>query len=190
MRFLTLDAYHARDTPGVINAAALAYDRHLVTLRGVLPDHLLALAALPGVDDGLIVEVHHDRNTQALQLVLRCGGQPMGYYDLVLRYENIQLSPQTRWNLTRIARTTRNDSRHEHDIAYHEVDRTDSGGVEHRLLFHPGVVVNLPCDHLRWHQVGRPDRRLPWLPDRFPEGPSWAAYRMRRRRLRAEPSRR
>lgn len=182
MKFFTLDAYDAWDEDGILLAAAAAYDRHLAALRGTVPDELLALAALPGVDDGLIVEVHHVRSLETLQLILRGGDLQVGYYDLVLQYEGVLLSPQTEWTLAKIARN-------EHDLAYHEVDRTESGGVEHRLLFHPGLVLHIGCRQVQWQKVDRPDRRLPALPDRFPGGPFKAPHRTRTRRFRAEPSR-
>jgi len=190
MKFFTLDVYKEEDSSKPFAAAMAAYNEHLAALRGVLPDDLLTLAHLPGVDDGLVVKVHHVRRLKALQLTLRCGGLPMGYFDLVLNYEGIELSPQTAWTLARIARTTKSDSRHEHDVAYHEIDRSEAGGVTHRFLFHPGVLVQFSCQCLRWEKIARPDRTLPSLPDRFPEGPKSAAYGARKRRLRAAPSRR
>jgi hypothetical protein len=190
MKFFTLDLYHAPDDDGRLFTAAMnAYERHLAELQGVLPNDLLDLARLFGVDDGLVVEVRYDRHLRTLQWTLRCGGLPDGYYDLVLHYEDIELSPTTAWTLAQIARTTKDDGRHRYDVAYHEIDRTEAGGVEHSFLFNPGTVVSLRCGSLRWEKIERPDRRLPELPDRFPEGPVWAAYRTRRRPLRAGAAR-
>jgi len=191
MHFFTADDYRSIDNDGKRFAAQLAaYKRHLEGLRGLLPDEVLALAVLPGVDDGLLIEVHHDRALRTLQLILRCGDLQMGYYDLRLDYEEIDLPSQTAWTLARIARTTTSDGRHQHDVAYHEIDRSEDGGIDHRLLFHPGVVVTLRCRSLHWRTIAQPDRNFPALPDRFPGGPAWAAYHARRRRLRAEPPRR
>jgi hypothetical protein len=190
MKFFTLDIYHSPDNDArLFIAAAKAYERHLAGLRDVLPDELLDLANLPIVDDGLLVEARRNRSLGTLHLVLRCGNLQVGYYDLVLHYEGIQLSRETAWTLAQIARTTTNDRRHAHDVACHEVDRSETGGVEHRLLFNPGVVIVLSCQRLWWQKIDQPDRTLPALTDRFPEGPLWAAYHRRKRRLRAAPPR-
>src|SRR5687768_9470955 len=111
---------------------------------------------LPGVDDGLVVEVQHQRPQKTLRMVLRCGDLQMGYYDLILTYEGASLTPRDEQTLARVARTTRDHRRHECDLAYHEVDvvdmveTSDGGGIEHRFLFHPGVWFAIRCDALHW----------------------------------------
>jgi hypothetical protein len=189
MRFLTLEVYKSGDT----RAAFARYTQYLEGLRGVLPDHVLELARLPGVDDGLVVEVHHAVSAQVLLLVLRCGDLQMGYYDLVLTYEDATISPGDEWTLAKIARTTKGAWHHSFDLYYHEVDSAGEDRIEHRMFFHPGVWFGIRCRELRWTKRPRPDRELPSLADRFPggpPGPPGSSGRVRRRRVRAEPVRR
>ena len=148
------------------------YARHLQSLRGVLPANVLALAKLHGIDDGLIVQVRHDREHRRLTLILRCGYIQMGYYDLVLTYEDAVISPQDEWTLAHIARAVTANNWPEFDIMNHEVDSAEGGGIEHRILFHPGVWFAICCRALHWKRISRSGQRPPRLPDRFPGGPT------------------
>ena len=176
MKFFTGDVYNswysAYEDDSTLKAAFQHYYQYLEGLEGILPAHVLMLAQLPGVDDGLVVEVKHDRNQNVLVLTLRCGDLQMGYYDLVLQYEEADISSQDEQTLVRIARTTKNNRRHESDLYFHEVDKTEDGRIEHRLLFHPGVWFAIRCRVLYWDKVDRPDQKLPRLKERFPGGPA------------------
>lgn len=188
MKFFTMDAYNScyygsDENHSALTAAFRRYRHYLEGLQSVLPAHVLTLAQLPGVDDGLVVEVQHDRRQHILVLTLRCGDLQMGYYDLILRYEDADISSQDERTLAHIARTTKDDSRHESDLYSHEVDKTADGRIEHRLLFHPGVWFAIRCYALCWDKVDRPNRELPRLEDRFPGGPAftgWFASAIRR----------
>ena len=151
------------------------YTRHLESLQDILPEDLLALAKLPGVDDGLIIEARHDREQRRFTLTLRCGDLQMGYYDLALTYEEAEISQPDEWTLARIARIT-DGHRADTDIAYHELDVTPDGKIEHRFLFHPGKGFAIRCRTLQWEKINQPDRELPYLPDRFPGGPVTTLY--------------
>ena len=104
MRFFTLDWFRDADDYDVFLPVFERYRRHLEAMRGVLPPEVLELAVLPGVDDGLIVEVHHVRSQGMLLLILRCGDLQMGYYDLVLTYEGAEITLEHEWALARLAR--------------------------------------------------------------------------------------
>ena len=178
MKYFTLDFYRTRndwytkpELPGPVEHPWKRYSRHLEEMEGNLPADLLALARQPGVDDGLVVLARHDRARRVLTLTLRCGYAQMGYYDLALRYEGADISPEHERTLVWIARTTRSDRRHEADVAYHELDRAEDGRIEHRLLFHGGLWFAVRCEALRWARLPRRDRRLPRRCDRFPGGP-------------------
>ncbi len=154
------------------------YTRHLESVQGVLPDDLLALARLPGVDDGMIVEARHDRKQRRFMLTLRCGDLVMGYYDLMLEYKDAEISQHDEWILARIARMTTD---YGDEIAFHELDVTPDGKIEHRLLFHPGRWFAIRCGTLQWEKINRPDQKLPTLPDRFPGGPVTTLYHQKDR---------
>lgn len=146
------------------------YSHHLEQLQGILPARVLELATLPGVDDGLVVQVKHDRARALLTLVLRCGDLQMGYYDLRLIYEGASITPADEHTLARLARRTKCPYDGP-DVAYHELDAAPEGGIEHRLLFHRGYEFSIRCRALRWEQVSLPDRRLPPRRHRFSHGP-------------------
>lgn len=171
MRFLTLEAYTSwygsYQDDSHVQEAFHRYTAHLGQLEGSFSPGLLALARLPGVDDGLLFRAEHFPATRALTMALRCGDQIAGYYDLILSYDGAEISPDDEQTLARIARSTRSHCRHESDLFFHELDVLDGGGIEHRLLFHPGVWFAIQCQALSWQQVPRPDRTLPRLRDRF-----------------------
>lgn len=172
MKFFTLEVYRSlRNTYDKLHAAEKSYTQHRAELQGVLLDTVLDLSVLTGVDDGLLVRVKHERNKKRLVLVLRCGYSQIGYYDLVLTYHGTTIEPQHDRTLAFIARSTKGHRTHTSDLAYHELDTTDDGGIEHRFLFHPGVWFAICCTSLEWERVPRPDRRLPNMPDRYPGGP-------------------
>ena len=145
------------------------YMRHLEMLKDILPTNALTLARLPGVDDGLIVEARHDPELRRFMLTLRCGDLRMGYYDLVLIYDEAEINPSDERTVALIARMT--DERRGDEIAFHELDVRPGGKIEHRLLFHPGRWFAIRCRTLHWEKINRPNRELPLLPDRFPGGP-------------------
>lgn len=148
--------------------------RHLDEMRGVLPDHVLELATLQGVDDGLIVEVRHDKIERVLHLTLRCGDLQMGYYDLILTYKDADISPKHEKLLAKFARTTIDPGHYDAEICRFEVDLTEDGRIEHRIEFYvegPDDWIAIRCRSLYWEKVSRPNRELPVLLDRFPGGP-------------------
>lgn len=157
-----------------------AYLHHLNQLRGILPDHVLRLAYLEGIEDGLIVEVSHNRTKRMLRLVLRCGYIQMGYYDLVLIYEDAEISLEHERVLAQLARRTPVDcSGYVPEVFRFELDVTEDGRIEHRIQFHvypeQSYLSNwfsIRCRTLRWYKISRPHRIIPALLDRFPEGPS------------------
>ena len=157
------------------------YRRHLEGLRNVLPERVLELAEPSGMDDALVVRVDHDREHRILRLVLRCGDLQMGYSNLVLTYEGAELRPEHDASLARIARSTESQRFFGCDLAYHELDATEDGGIEHRLIFHASkwhhpsaggwIWFAVRCRALGWRRDPRRSRRLPPSEDRYPGGP-------------------
>jgi len=182
MKFLTKDIYdswygrHEDDRP--LDAACKAYRDYLATMAPAWPERIRALAELRGVDDGLVVEVHHIRSLNRLILVLRCGDLQMGYYDLVLSYDGAEISPEHELTLAQIARS---DS----EVFEQELEVAEDGRIVHRLMFHPGDWFAISCRELDWTSISRPNREIPRLGDRFPGGPTT----LRKKRLRSAPPR-
>jgi len=95
----------------------------------------------------------------------------MGYYDLNLTYEDARITPEDEILLARLARSTIDTGDHDYDLTRHEVDVTAEGGIEHRLEFDTDVWIAIQCRKLWWETVSRPNRDLPMMSDRFPDGP-------------------
>ena len=172
LKYFTLDWYHAVDDNFDRDRSAYQrYARHLDEMQGVLPADVLALAHLPGVDDALVVKVRHDRARRVLSLTLRAGDAVIGYYDLIFTYEGAEITPEDEQMLALVARTTRDSRRHESDLAFHELDVTEDGRIEHSLLLHPGRAFTIRCDTLVWVRLPRRSRDFPRRFDRFPGGP-------------------
>jgi hypothetical protein len=151
MKYFALDWYYAIDDN--FDRQRLAYQqytRHLEEMQSVLPADVLALARLPGVDDGLLVKVRHARARSVLSLTLRAGDAVMGYYDLILTYQSAEITPQDEQTLALVARTTKNSFWHESDLARHELDMAEDGRIEHSMLFHPGRSFTIRCETLVW----------------------------------------
>lgn len=172
MKFFTVAVYRAwyypHSYPAEYNRmdTVRQYQSYLESLRGVLPSHVLALAHLAGTDDGLIVKASHNRDTQILEVTLRCGDLIMGYYDLVLHYEDAEISPQHERILAHTARTTKSERVHESDLWVHEIDISENGRFVHRLFFH-SVWFEISCRDLQWEKVERQNRSLPRVKNRF-----------------------
>lgn len=173
MKFLTVDVYNSwyntYQDDSALKSAFQQYHQYLKSIEDILPVPILMLAQLRGVDDGLVCKVTHDRIQQVLTITLRCGHLQMGYYDLILRYEEADISSEDEQTLIQIARTTKDESKHKFDLYFHEVDITQDGRIEHRLLFHPGTWLAIRCRVLNWKKVDRPDQKLPRLRERFTE---------------------
>jgi len=185
MKFFSPEACDTFDEVGAFRPAYEAYRRHLEGLRGVLPEEVLQLAEPSGMENALVVQVDHDRQTRRLRLVLRCGHLEMGYSNLVLSYEGAELSSEHDASLARIARSTKSLRDYCCDLAYQEVDIADGGMIEHRLIFRAfddGKVgwtwFAIRCRELHWKREPRRTRRLPPSRDRYPNGPR--AFEIRR----------
>ena len=158
-----------------------AYSNNLEALKEVLPASVIELANLSSFDDGLIAAIRHDRILRKLTLTLRCGHDQMGYYDLVLSYEGAEISKTDEWKLACLAKMSKGNKAP--DVACHEVDASNVGEVEHRILFHSGKWFAIRCQHLEWERINVPDRELPIVNKRFPDGPCTNFYGMKNRKI-------
>ena len=184
MKFFTLETYNAwyhgpdNESHKVLRlkqAEFARYTGYIESLRGQIPDELITLALLRGVDDGLIADAYHDRAERLFTLTLACGDAETGAFDLLLRYEDADISPDDLRLLARLARGMLPMC----DLYRHEIELMDGGRIVHRLLFHPGVWVAIECRALTWTKVatfgGKLPRRgrSPRIRDRFPRRPLW-----------------
>ena len=149
MKYLTREWYDG----GHDDDAYFAYRQYLTSISEGLSAPVLALA-LSDLHDARFRNVDHDRETRVLTLRLRIGFRRLGYADLHLRYEGVDLAaidgdpaelladPQT-------------------EVIYHEVDLRDDGRFEHRLLLWPRGELAIGFDRLNLSQKGVEHRAVP-----------------------------
>ena len=148
MKFLTRDWYDA----GHDDDTYFAYRRYLTGISERLDSPVLALA-LSDLHDARFLNVAHDPDEGSLTLRLRIGFRRIGYADLHLRYEGVDLSAIDGDPAALLA-----DPRTE--VIYHEVDAQD-GRFVHRLLLSPGSELVLTFDRLEISQQGVEHRAVP-----------------------------
>lgn len=181
MRFFSKEVCDAFDDAEAFSKVYGEYRQYLEGLRGVLPERVIELAEPSGMEDALVVQVNHDRERRVLRLVLRCGHLQMGYYNLVLTYEDAELLPEHDVALATIAHSTKTQRFHGCDLAYHELDAVEGGKIEHSMIFHASswhhpsaggwMWFSVRCSALTWRREPKKSRRLPPIPDRYPDGP-------------------
>jgi hypothetical protein len=148
MKYLTRDWYDA----GHDDDTYFAYRRYLTGISAKLDAPVLALA-LSDLHDARFLNVAHDPDERTLTLRLRIGFRRIGYADLHLRYEGIDLTAIDGEPDAVLA-----DFRTE--VIYHEIDVQD-GCFVHRLLLSPGGEFVLTFDRLDISQEGVEHRAVP-----------------------------
>ncbi|MEO7716000.1 MAG: hypothetical protein ABIY70_07350 [Capsulimonas sp.] len=179
MKYFTLEWCEGQYGEGITEWNMTADQSYLLYLQeletnGDLSADVLKLARLPGVHDAYVMLVRHDKNRHILALNLRGGDSVMGYYDLSLRYDGADISPEHEQTLAYIARST--GYTYGPDALRHELDNTEDGRIEHRFLFHGPFWFAIRCDNLRWARLPRRNRRFARRFDRFPGGPVTTAH--------------
>lgn len=180
MKFFTLKSYFEDD----LVTTGEGWREHVEQMREILPESLIRFMDQDLVDDGLIVQVDHNREAQKLVLKMRCGNLQVGYYDLVITYKQAIITPDHDITLASIARSQEyNVEVHRedgtsyfaksnwYDVFAHELDITSEGYYEHRILFNPGVWFAITCKNLTWKQIPRKGSRFVHLSERYPNAP-------------------
>lgn len=136
MKYFT-PAWHRGDLTDEASGRAFGdYQRHLAGLLPNLPPEVRMLAARVNIHDGLLWEVAVNLELGTLRLTLRCGDLQVGYFDLELEYEQVDLIPELTEALRKlaVARLNLPKSRSSNSALYDEVDR-NYAFVVHRILF-------------------------------------------------------
>jgi len=157
------------DSPKDVAEFVEGYKRHLNQMRCVLPKHVLELAVLSGIEDGLIVDYSYEKNERTLCLTLLCGDLQMGYYDLIINYKNVEISTEHERTLADLAHSI-DEHIHLHRF---EVDLTEDARIEHRLEFitsDENRWFAIRCEQLSWEMIERPKQKFSPRPARFRDG--------------------
>lgn len=107
------------------------YNDHLAKIKSQFSPSLHSLAFEFPLHDGLIRQVIVSKNLRALQLLLRCGDNQMGYFDLDLSYSEVDFE---HFEFSELAAIT---NRTETEILYDEIDLHSRNSFEHRFIFWP-----------------------------------------------------
>lgn len=181
MKFFTPERIDAVADPWTFRELHWEYLRYLHSLGNKIPDHIYSLVELEAVQDGLLVRARRIPKDNILEIIIRCGHSQMGYYNLILRYVDADISPEDDLNLARIARSTFTSTRHCSDFAHYEIDLCDDGRIEHRVMFftRPSrltgdegyLCFTIRCCDINWKRDRKASRRLPPFKERYPGGP-------------------
>jgi hypothetical protein len=148
MKFLTRDWYDA----GHDDDTYFAYRRYLTSISAHLDAPVLALA-LSDLHDARFLDIANDPQSRTFGVRLRIGFKRIGYADLHLRYEGVDLSA-VGGDLDALLADPMTE------VIYHEVD-IDAGRFEHRLLLSPRGELVLAFDRLEIAQQGVEHRAVP-----------------------------
>lgn len=149
MKYLTREWY----VGGHDDDIYFAYRRYLVSISERLTAPVLALA-LSDLHDGRFLDVVHDDEARVLAVRMRIGFRRIGYSDLHLRYEGVELSAVDGDPAGLLAERAS-------EVIYHEIDVREDGRFEHRLLLEPRGELTIAFDALDISQRGVEHRAIP-----------------------------
>jgi len=152
-----------------LETACQAYEQRISFIADRLPPEVVAIADASHVDDAVVATLLFDRRSSNIQLVLRCGNIPDGYFDLVLSYEQAEMEPAHEHTLRRIAMETVGGMQTFHECYCHEIDFLPDARIEHRLIFHDADWFAIRCQGLSVQRQERPNRDIPPLSERVHE---------------------
>lgn len=150
MRWFTR-AWQRGDVPDDYDPVA-DYRRHLVRLRGQVPDAAYAFAASSrrhlAVDDAKLDRLEIDFTTSRIVLRLLNGDLPTGYGKLTLEFERARLIGATIEELRGILEDPKTE------FLVHEVERVDEE-IEVRFLLWPEGELTVRCSAVdpRWESI-------------------------------------
>ncbi len=149
MRYLTRDWYDA----GHDDDTYFAYRRFLTSVSDRLSAPVIALA-LSDLHDARFLDVTHDAHARTLAVRLRIGFKRIGYSDLHVRYDAVELSALDGEPSALLADPAT-------EVIYHEVDVAENGRFEHRMLLSPRGELTVRFENLAISQQGVEHRAVP-----------------------------
>ena len=152
MQFFTPEWHEGEVSDDEFEAVPVRYAAHIAALAPNVPPAVRELAVGRSLHDGTFGRVIVDRRRRRVTLELRVGDQQVGYADLQLIYEEVDL---TRLE-TATLRAAVDDS--ESELLYDEVDQEGEGRFVHRVLFFPYREVDIAFGVLHLSTQTRPDR--------------------------------
>jgi hypothetical protein len=136
MKFFTKEWLTGQLTDEEYEKVIPAYRRHRANILPELSSNLLDFFKVVNIHDGTIRKVIIDYTYSTLGLYLRCGDLQVGYYDVDIQYQGIQLDKSVVDMLVKMA----HDS---NTLLYDELDVTDSKMFVHNIIFESEDAVSL-----------------------------------------------
>lgn len=128
MKYFTRGWIHGQTTDEKAAFVTAAYWQHVHGLE--LPPAVRDLAFL-NPHDAYVLDVEHEPQSAQLRLRLRCGDMQVGYFDARMTFRGVTIASAHAEILTKAKRPATAE------ILYDEVDRSDFGGFEYRILLFP-----------------------------------------------------
>jgi hypothetical protein len=135
MKFFTRAWCTGQLAEATADARLKVYWKHVDTLAARLPATVYALGRGVNIHDGRFRAVQVVRPKRRIEMVLRCGDNQVGYFDLTLGYDSVDFVRTDTRALSRIVEDP------ECEILYDEIDVTGRGDAQrcvHRVICWPG----------------------------------------------------
>lgn len=152
MHFLTREWHSGALSDNQTEAAEAAFRAHQAAVAPQLTGQLRRFVQTVSVHDALVRQVHVDRTKASLTLDLRAGDLEVGYFDLTIRYEGVQLEGVDVAVLRAIAHDP------EAEALCDEADLAPGGRFVHRWLWWPYQYLNVTFSAFTFQVVPVPGR--------------------------------
>lgn len=153
MKYFNQNWMHGDITDEEVDAITASYFQHIDSIGAKLPMPIFALAKGISLHDGLIRRVTVNKPQQHVQLDLRCGDSPRGYFDIELSYLGVDFATLDLVLLAELARDSQTW------LLYDEICLVGDGVFNHRANFFPTYkVFSIDFTWLDLSMKGQPDR--------------------------------
>jgi Protein of unknown function (DUF4085) len=152
MKFFTREWITSELKDEEFESVVPAYNRHLVKITPHLTPNLHNFVKTVNLHDGIIRRIVVDYTELILGLYLRCGDLQQGYYDLDIRYKDIQIDKAVVDTLAMAALNEKTE------ILYDELDITDDNKYIHRMIFYPDYEISIKFQDLEYEQIKKNNR--------------------------------
>ena len=152
MKFFTREWLTSELKDEEFESVVPAYNRHLVKIAPSLTPNLHNFVKTVNLHDSLIRRFVVDYTELMLGLYLRCGDLQQGYYDLDIRYKDIQIDKAVVDTLVMAALNEKTE------ILYDELDITGDNKYIHRMIFYPDYEISIKFQDLEYEQIKQSNR--------------------------------
>jgi len=160
MKFFTRAWLEGRLTDDQYRHTVTLYRRHLTQISPKLNPHLLDYLQRANLHDGRVRKIMVDPANATLQVDLRCGDLQVGYYDLDIEYQGVQLEQSALDTLARVAQLGG-------EVLRDELDLGTAGIFIQRIIFATHEEVALSFRDMRFRKTAQTGRDFSSGPGKF-----------------------